>query len=121
MEFKLDTTAKVVGITATLSSIIMSVIYLIIWLVQLNVGFVANTTLIKEISTKTAKQEEAHIQITRSLERTNWILDSLEKRQAVVEEYIKHDDEAVEKVERKTDLLEKDIRNHIDAHDWSFE
>lgn len=121
MELKLDTTAKVVSLTIGATTIVTSIVYLIIWLVQLNVGFVANTTLIKEVTTKMEKQEVAHVQITRALERTNWILDSLEKRMVRVEQYMEHDDEAVEQVDRKTDLLEKDFKNHVDTHDWSFE
>ena len=121
MELHLDTTAKVVSLTIGLTTIVTSIIYLIIWLVQLNVGFVANTTMIEKVQKTIAEQEQAHIKISNSLERTGIILTQLEKRTAKLEEYIEHDDDEVDEIRNRVNLNERDIKNHFENHDWSFE
>jgi hypothetical protein len=97
---------------------IVVIIGLIIWLVQLNVGFVS----LKSLSERIAAQQDSNAEVVQSMlltqERVSHILLTLERRMSKVEEYTEHDDERVQELRGEVKLYRQDIKNHFDNHEW---
>jgi len=91
---------------------LVTIIAAIIWLIQLNVGFVQNSKTLERISTTMDTHEELVNGMLRTQERVNQVLIHLERRQTKAEAYIKEDDERVDDVRERVMGIETELRNH---------
>jgi hypothetical protein len=92
------------------------IVGLVIWLVQLNVGFVNMKGLLERMIAQQDIHDEAVESLVITQAKTTQILVGLERRMTKIETYTDLDDDRVESIDRKTLINDNLIRNHLENH-----